>query len=136
MGDLRRIVDRDAAFPRVVFVGQGSVEESRVLLADLWPEAALIADRDLKLFNHFGIKRGKLGQILGPSVWACGFRAMKRGARPGKPVGDPMLLPGALLFVGGELVATFEAKSASDAPDWEDWVAGSLGQHKKLAANP
>ncbi len=117
--DLRHIAARTPDFPRVLFVGQGTVEESQDFFDDLWPDARVIANSSRDLYRAFGIQRGGMMQMMGPSVWACGIRAASKGNFIGKPMGDPQLLPGAFLVHGQQIVWEHRSRHAGDNPDWK-----------------
>ena len=117
--DLRQTAARTPGYPNILFVGQGTVEESQDFFADLWPEARVIANSSRDLYRAFGIRRGGMRQMMGPSVWACGIRAASKGNFIGKPMGDPQLLPGAFLVHSNQIVWEHRAKHAGDSPDWK-----------------
>ena len=86
-----------------------------------------ISDPAQTLYQAFGLKRGTLTQVVGPSVWWQGFKATVLGGNlPGKPVGDIYQLPGAFLVHNGEIVRGFEAANSSDRPDYVDLATCEL----------
>lgn len=117
--DLRHTASQTPGFPPVLFVGQGSLEETQDFFDDLWPEARVIANSSRDVYRMFGIRRGGMMQMVGPSVWACGIRAASKGNFIGKPMGDPQLLPSAFLVHGNRIVWEHHAKHAGDNPDWK-----------------
>jgi hypothetical protein len=63
----------------------------------------------------FGLRRGKLLELLNFSVLRRGFEAFRKGFRQGKPAGDVRLLPGTFVVdAAGTLVAVGYGKDASD----------------------
>ncbi|MFN8498951.1 MAG: peroxiredoxin-like family protein [Anaerolineae bacterium] len=116
--DLRHTAESDATYPRILFVGQGSIEETQDFFEEVWPGAPVIADSSRDLYRAFGIQRGGMMQMVGPSVWACGIRAASKGNFIGKPMGDPQLLPGAFLVQHGRIVWAYRARHAGDNPNW------------------
>lgn len=126
--DVRRIVDRDDTFPKVLFVAQGEEQANADMFNDLWPEATVISDPKFQLFDRFGVKRASLGQVLSPSVLACGLRAYRKGARQKGVIGDPMRMPGALLVQDGHVRKRFEPRHVADAPDWDLWSRSESGE--------
>ncbi len=52
--------------------------------------------RSVLLRRRLGVPSASPLQLLDPRVWACGIRATRRGHKPGKPVGDPLVMPGPL----------------------------------------
>jgi hypothetical protein len=120
--DLRRSAEQDENYPAIVFVHQGTIEESAAFFGALWPGARAVADPEARLYALFGIERGTLGQMVSPGVVACGIRATAKGNFIGRTVGDPWLMPG--LFViqggieGGRIVWQHHFRHAGDHPDF------------------
>jgi hypothetical protein len=78
-----------------------------------------VSDPKQQLYRAFGFKRGSIGAVLGPRVWWSGFKTTVLGGHvPGKPVGDVMQLPGAVLLVDGEVRRSFHAETSADKPDY------------------
>ena len=117
--DLRHTAAHTPGYPNILFVGQGTSEETHDFFDDLWPEARVIANPSRDLYRAFGIQRGGMRQMMGPSVWACGIRAASKGNFMGKPMGDPQLLPGAFLVDGSQIVWEHRARHAGDNPNWK-----------------
>jgi hypothetical protein len=115
---LRGLVEEDPAYPRVVFVHQGTLEEGEAFFAKRWPAAAAVADPERRLFEAFSLGRGSLGQLLGPRVLASGLRATLRGNLSGKPVGDVRQMPGAFVVHKGRVLWSHASRHAGDQPDY------------------
>ena len=77
-----------------------------------------ISDSDRRLYQAFGLKRGTVGQVMGPRTWWRGFKAAIAGHRVGKPVGDIYQMSGAFLVADGTIVRRFESKHSGDLPDY------------------
>ncbi|HWH15395.1 MAG TPA: AhpC/TSA family protein [Miltoncostaeaceae bacterium] len=105
-------------FPRVVVVHQGTPSDAVRRLAALWPDAPTVADPDGALHRAAGVERGSPAQVLGPRAAVCALRALRAGARPGRPVGDTRTLPVALLVVDGRVVWEHRGRHSGDHPDW------------------
>ncbi|MFN8470893.1 MAG: peroxiredoxin-like family protein [Anaerolineae bacterium] len=118
--DLRHTAASTAGYPRILFIGQGSIEETQDFFSDLWPEARVIANSSRDLYKAFGLRRGGVMQLVGPSVWACGIRAASKGNFVSKPMGDPQLLPGAFLVHHNTIVWEHRARHAGDYPKWAE----------------
>ncbi len=117
--DLRQIIATQTDYPPIVFVVQGSVEEGKAFFEGLWPEARAISDPDFQLYKAFGIKRGNLAQIFGPSALVCGLRAAAKGNFVGKPMGDPRMMPGAFVVnQKGKVLWHHEFQNVGDHPDF------------------
>jgi hypothetical protein len=116
--DLRQAADADPTFPAVLFVHQGTAEDSAAFFSKLDPKARAIADTERAFYSALGLGRGKLSQLFGPEVFVCGFRAMRKGHGVGRPVGDPLVMPGFFLVEHGDTV-TWEhvSRHAGDHPD-------------------
>jgi hypothetical protein len=81
-------------------------------------DVARVSDPDARLYRTFGLERGRLSQVLGPSVWLRGAAAVARGHRVGLIVGDSLQMPGVFLVDGGEVVKAFRHESSGDIPDY------------------
>ncbi len=109
-------------YPRVVFVHMADVEAAGTFFGKYWPGATTISDPEKRLYGAFGLGRGSLGQMFGPSSVACGIRAVAKGHVVGRPVGDPWMMPGQFLIgpvdgVGSaEILWSYRAKHAGDHP--------------------
>lgn len=117
VADLRRVAEHDDDFPEVVFVFQGGLDKGREIIHGLWPGARAVSDSDLSLYHAFGLGRGSLGQLFGPSVWKAGLRAARKGHAIGKPVGDPWIMPGLFLIADEHIAWSHDFRHAGDHPD-------------------
>ena len=118
VADLRRCQHDDPQYPRVLFVYQGSLSDGAAFFASLWPEAQAIADPEKQLYQAFGITQGAWAQMFGAPVWACGWRAARKGHSIGAPVGDPWTMPGLFLLQGDRLYWQHSFAHAGDHPDF------------------
>ncbi|MEE2940771.1 MAG: AhpC/TSA family protein [Planctomycetota bacterium] len=110
-------------------VHQGSPEDGEKFLAKRWPEARAVSDPEKRLYLAFGLGRGTLGQLFGPSVWRSAIEAARFGMGLSWPVGDPFVLGGAFLVRGAEVLDARPAANAGTVPDFEGLVstAAALG---------
>lgn len=99
----------------------GSVDEGREFFAARWPEVGAISDPERSLYAAFGLRRGSLLQLLGPSVWKSGLGAFREGHRVGRPVGDPFMMSGSFLIAGDHVLAEHRHAHPGDDRDWVDW---------------
>ena len=90
-------------------------EESRYLAGH--GETARIADPHCELYRAFGLKKGGLGELLGPHVWRMGIVSIFKGCGVGHLAGDGRQMPGVFLFHRGEIRAAQRARTAADLPD-------------------
>lgn len=77
------------------------------------------SDPEKALYEHFGLKRGKLGQLFGLKSFTRGFKAgIVDGHGIGTIGGDPLQMPGAFLVFRNAIVAAYRHESAADRPDY------------------
>ncbi|MEM7807329.1 MAG: SelL-related redox protein [Planctomycetota bacterium] len=125
-------------YPKVVFVHMADVATAGSFFGKYWPGATSISDPDKRLYHAFGLTRGTLGQMFGPSSFMCGIRAVRKGHGIGKAVGDPWMMPGQFLLepsVPGESARIswrYEARHAGDHPD----VAALASEGGTVSASP
>lgn len=77
-----------------------------------------------------GLGRGTIGQLFGPSVVACSLRAAAKGHGIGRPVGDPLQMPGLFYVSGGTVLWRHDFAHAGDHPDF-DRLPEILPRHRK-----
>ena len=86
-----------------------------------------ISDTERRLYGAFELRRGGVGEVVGPRVWWRGFKtAILRRHGFGKPAGDIFQLPGAFLLVGGRIVRAHRGRTSADRPDFDDLTACPL----------
>lgn len=119
LADLRSIAERDAAFPRPLFFHLGSPTAGRALVRGVWPGLRAISDPDASFYEAFGVGRGSVLQMFGPSVWAAKRRANAKGHRNGEREGDVWRMPGAFLSRDDEVIWAHAYRHAADHPDYE-----------------
>jgi hypothetical protein len=119
IADLRDVTANDPAYPAVLFVYQGSVEQGRAFFGKLWAEARAIADMPKTFYDGFGVARGGLREMFGADVWACGVKSfVQKGHFIGKKVGDPWTMPTSFLVDGARVLWRYEGEHAGDHPDF------------------
>ena len=87
---------RDAGGELVV-VTMGNVEQTDHFRRSFDAPFTFLADSEQTAYRAYGLARGTLGQIAGPSVWLPALRALARGGS-GKPVGDVRQMPGSFVI--------------------------------------
>ena len=117
VADLRAARAADPAFPEVLFAHQGSVAQGNAFFMKRWPEVRAIADSGALLYDAFGVERGRLAAVVGPTAMVRGVKAALRGHLVGKPVGDVWRMPGAFLLDGDAIVWAQEPEHSGDHPD-------------------
>ena len=115
-----------------MLVHQGDASEGDALLEKRWPGALSISDPDRTLYTAFGLGRGSLGQLMGPGTWGAGIRALFKGHFVGKPVGDPLVLPGMFLVEGNEILWSHDFAHSGDNPSAE--IIGRAIQDARVRA--
>ena len=105
---------------RIVLVHMGDQAGIDVLLAKNGLTGIdCISDPSQILYKTFGLRRGHLGQLLGPKVWWRGVQAgILDGHGVGKPTADPAQMPGLFLLKHSSVVGSFRHRSAADRPDY------------------
>jgi hypothetical protein len=109
----RKQIEADGT--KIVLVHMGGSEEffAQYGLADV----ERVHDPERALYKAFGLQRGSLWQLLGPSVWWRGFGAWRQHG-VGFLEGDGFQMPGAFLVKGGRLVKEYRHATAGDRPDY------------------
>lgn len=102
----------------MVLCHQGSVDEGEAFFAARWPDVPAIADPDLRLYSAFGLGRGTLLQVAGPRAVLATGRALLKGNLVGKPSGDVMVMPGAFLISGDQIVWSHDYRHSGEKPDF------------------
>jgi len=78
-----------------------------------------ICDPDRKLYQAFGLKRGRLRQLFGPKVL---WRALPEGVLSrhgiGRLTADSFQMPGLFLIDESGIVRRFRHRTAADRPDY------------------
>jgi peroxiredoxin len=77
-----------------------------------------ISDPERRLYRGLGLRRGKLVQLLGWTVWWRGFKSFLAGHRPGAMEGDGMQMPGVFLIHHGRVVRRFHHANAAERPNY------------------
>lgn len=77
-----------------------------------------MSDPEKVLYHAFGLERGSVFELFGPSVWGAGLRAAMKGNFVGMPVGDPFQMPGLFLLRGERVEWRHDFDHAGDLPDF------------------
>lgn len=133
MAELRKIREARPDFPEIVYVHPATVADGDAFFEQVDPSARAIADPDQKVYRAFGIKKAKLGQVLGPGVVACGIRAFSKGHRQTSIKGDPWLMTGFFLVRGDQVVKEYPPRHVADRPDLEQIRADAVASGVSVA---
>jgi hypothetical protein len=111
---------------RLALIHLGTDEQAAAMFAkyDL-ADVARFSDPEKKLYAGFGFTRGGAKAFLAPRVWWRGLKGLLKGHGFGKPVGDPLQMPGAVLLENGKAVRTYRYETVADMPDFEE-IAGAV----------
>lgn len=87
-----------------------------------------ISDPSRDLYRAFGLRRGRLLQLFGPSCfWRGAYAALVQRHGIGGLDGDGAQMPGAFIVRDGRVVREFRHPSASSRPDLPGLAAGTCG---------
>lgn len=120
MSDISRLRPRiEAAGTRIVLGHMGDPQEF-LAFATRYGLASVpaVADPGRLLYRGLGLKRGRLGQLIGPRVLGRWLLATLRGHGAGAFKGDTTQMPGAFLVHQGRVVRRYEFRDAGDKPDY------------------
>lgn len=118
---------------RIALVHMSSDEDAAAFFSHYqMHDVARISDPDQAVYRAFGLSRGTLSALFGPSNWVRGFEAgVVRGHGVGMLAGDGFQMPGVFLLFHGEILRTYVHQSASDRPDYAELA--SPVSHPELA---
>jgi len=80
---------------------------------------ARVSDPYCELYQTFGLGKGGLLALFGPTVILQGTLALIRGCGVGHLAGDGLQLPGAFIVKNGEIIKAQRAKTAASLPQLE-----------------
>lgn len=100
---------------QIVLVHMGATEETLPGIEGSKLEGAIqLSDPDCELYRSFGLGKGSVWQLAGPTVWLRGFQALLSGNRVGQLAGDGLQMPGMFLVSDSEVIGSHIAKHAAD----------------------
>jgi len=77
-----------------------------------------VSDPQRRLYRGLGLRRGKLAQLFGFTVWWRGTKSFFAGHYPGALEGDGTQMPGVFLLQNGRVVRRFIHDNAAQRPDY------------------
>jgi hypothetical protein len=104
-------------------VHPASVEQGEAFFRERFAEAAAIADPEQVLYRAFGLARGSITQVAGPSVWLPTLKSLLKGNGGSRPIGDPMVLAGHFVAQDGELIYVHRTTHAAEEGPWDEMIA-------------
>jgi peroxiredoxin len=82
-----------------------------------------VSDGNRTLYRAFGLGRGGIWEVFGPSLWRRGFEAAILGRNGiGWPDTDMFQMPGIFLIFHGQVLRSFVHQSAADRPNYAKLV--------------
>jgi len=104
---------------KLVLVHMGTVESFAAFTAKYaLSDVSAISDPERRIYRGLGLRRGKLSQLFGWSVWWRGQKSFFEGHRLGALEGDGTQMPGVFLIQRGRVVRRFIHADAADRPDY------------------
>ena len=88
-----------------------------------------IANPSQTLYKAFGLQRGSLVSLLGPSVWWRGIQAAilsRHGVGP--LMGDGFQMPGIFLVFHGHVLRSYRHRTSADRPDYVNFARQALNE--------
>lgn len=99
----------------VAMVTMGAPAQAAEFRARLQLPFPCLADPDRAAYRAYGLPRGGLGAVAGPTMWAAGWQALRRHG-VGKVTGDPYQLPGSFVIDTAGVIR--HAHRATTSADW------------------
>jgi hypothetical protein len=84
-----------------------------------------VSDPERRLYRAFGLRRGRLRQMIGPSVWRRGWRAWRRHGI-GRPVAGVRQMPGLFLIENGRILTAFRHQTTADRVGYARLACGEI----------
>jgi|GEM_PF-476163 DNA-binding transcriptional MerR regulator len=107
-----------------VVVGLGDAEHAAPVASQLAPSALCLISQGTSAHLTYGIKRGSLLQLAGPSVISSVVRAARSGQMQGETTGDISMLSGVFAIdMAGTVRYSFYGSHAGDHPSPDIFVA-------------
>ena len=107
LDEIRRASASDPSFPASLYFHLGSPEQGDAFFSGLAPDARAVSDPGQKFYKALGVPRASVFQLVDPRVWACGIRATRGGHKSGRPIGDPLVMPGLFLVEGDQVTWSY-----------------------------
>jgi hypothetical protein len=119
--------DIEARGVRLVFIGQATPRHAAHFQKRYAPDVEILADEDRASYKAIGLRRGSVGQLLGPTSVLKGIgRTMTSGTVTvqGRVIGDAAQLGGTFIVLqSGEIAWSHRSKDASDNAEVDEVLA-------------
>ena len=104
---------------RLCLVHMGPESQAKPFISEFGlGDVPRISDPTRALYRAFGLERGRMRQLFGPTVIRRGMEAAAQGHGIGAMVGDGFQMPGVFLIHHGKIVRAFRHETAADRPDY------------------
>jgi hypothetical protein len=105
----------------VVIIGMGTPKMAATFKARMKAPFPMLVDRELRSYKAVGLKKGSVGDVIGPRLWAKGTKILLRGRGMATPKQNPYQLGGvAVVARGGDVLYVHRARNASDFPSIDE----------------
>jgi len=104
----------------LVHLGTEEAATEKFFAAYVLQDINRFSDPDRHLYAAFELKRGTIGQLLGPTVWWRGMLAFFRGNGLGMLNGDGLQMPGAFVIHDSQIVKAYRHATAADRPNYAE----------------
>lgn len=109
----------EATGSRIALVHMGLAESFAEFTAAYgMADVAAVSDPERRLYRGLGLRRGRIGQLFGWTVWLRGTKSFFSGHHPGVLEGDGTQMPGVFLIHHGKVVKRFIYSHAAERPDY------------------
>lgn len=115
---MRAAVAANPAYPAILFVHLGTIEDGVAFFSDRYPEARAVADGNADLYRAFGLRQVTSSQAIKPGLLFCTVRAIAHGNLPGLPNADPLQMPGVFYVHGDRILWRHDYSHSGDSPNW------------------
>ena len=102
-----------------------TVDAGETFFARRFPEAPAIADPDHVLYTGFGLTRGSLVRVAGPSVWLPTIRSLLAGNGGSGPIGDALLLAGFFVVRGDQVLWSQRTTTSAEPARWDEMLTAA-----------
>ena len=115
LGNLEELANQHNTKLVLVHMLQRGEETPYLNRADI----ARVSDPYCELYRTFGLGKGGLLELFGPTVILQGIMALIKGCGVGHLAGDGLQLPGAFIVKNGKIIRAQRAKTAAELPQLE-----------------
>lgn len=108
----------------MVAIAQGKPRHAERYCGALAPGVECLTDESTQPYSAYGLQRGSIGELASFQVAKATLRALAKGARVGKTIGDPTMMPGMFLIdQQGRIRYAYYSQHAGDHPRIDNILA-------------